>query len=218
LEQRHMCELTPTRMRSNAVGGGDTSLAWDVAVMSLHRAPPRPQGRRPRGIIWTALGGCRPAERRQGREWRLGVQKPLVAGQGKTVPSAVLLVAVGRSIPGGPSRPLAVRNPGSDGGGRAAPDPGLRRRRCRVGAGLESKGRHLILLVANAQCEVVQGGANDSTGVVVQRLERRYVAVPPHEHRRCAGEVIGQLRQQSGGCGGVVSSRGRFGSTQCPVY
>jgi hypothetical protein len=114
-------------------------LAWDVAVMSLHRAPPRPQGRRSRGIIWTALGGCRPAERRQGREWRLGVQKPLVAGQGKTVPSAVLLVAVGRSIPGGPSRPLAVRNPGSDGGGRAAPDPGLRRRRCRVGAGLESK-------------------------------------------------------------------------------
>jgi hypothetical protein len=145
------------------------------------------------------------------------VQKPLVAGQGKTVPSAVLLVAVGRSIPGGPSRPLAVRNPGSS-GGRAAPDPGLRRRRCRVGAGLESKGRHLILLVANAQCEVVQGGANDSTGVVVQRLERRYVAVPPHEHRRCAGEVIGQLRQQSGGCGGVVSSRGRFGSTQCPVF
>ena len=93
-------------------------MAWDVAVMSLHRAPPRPQGRRPRGLIWTALGGCRPAERRQGREWRLGVQKPLVAGQGKTVPSAVLLVAVGRSIPGGPSRPLAVRNPGSDGGGR----------------------------------------------------------------------------------------------------
>ncbi len=30
-----------------------------------------------------------------------GVQKPLVAGQGKTVPGAVLLAAVGRSVPGG---------------------------------------------------------------------------------------------------------------------
>ncbi len=28
LEQRHMCELTPTRMRSNAVGGGGGVLAW----------------------------------------------------------------------------------------------------------------------------------------------------------------------------------------------
>ena len=85
------------------------------------------------------------------------MQKPLVAGQGKTVPRAFLLVAVGRSIPGGPSRPLAVRNPGSDGGGRAAPDPGLRRRRCGVGAGLESEGGHLVLLVADAQGEMVQG-------------------------------------------------------------
>jgi hypothetical protein len=31
---------------------------WDVAVMSIHRAPPRPRGRRPRVLIWTALGGC----------------------------------------------------------------------------------------------------------------------------------------------------------------
>ncbi len=32
-----MCEMIPTRMRSNAVeGGGDTSLAWDDAVMILH--------------------------------------------------------------------------------------------------------------------------------------------------------------------------------------
>jgi hypothetical protein len=50
------------------------------------------------------------------------MQRPLVAGQGKTVPSAVLLVAVGRSIPGGPSRPLAGRNPGS--GRRLAGGPG----------------------------------------------------------------------------------------------
>jgi hypothetical protein len=34
-----MCEMTPTRIRSNAVGhGGGTSLAWDDAVISLHRS------------------------------------------------------------------------------------------------------------------------------------------------------------------------------------
>ncbi len=70
-----------------------------------------------------------------------------------------------------------------------------------MGAGLESEGRHLVLLVADAQREVVQGAANDSVGAVVQRLERWYVAVPPHEHRRCAGEVIGQLRWRSAGGG-----------------
>jgi hypothetical protein len=62
------------------------------------------------------------------------VQKPLAACQGKTVPGAVLLVAVGRSVPGGPPWPLGGGEiPEADGGGRAAPDPGLRRRRCRVG-------------------------------------------------------------------------------------
>jgi hypothetical protein len=118
-----MCELTPTCMRSDAVwGGGDSSLAWDVATMSLHMAPPRPRRRRPRGLIWTALGGCEQAERRCGREWRLAVKKPLVAGQGKTVPSAALLVAAGRNVPGGLPRPLAGENPGS--GRRQAGGPG----------------------------------------------------------------------------------------------
>jgi hypothetical protein len=70
-----------------------------------------------------------------------------------------------------------------DSSGRAAPDPGLRRRRCRDGAGLESEGRHLVLLVVDAQREVVQGASNDCLGAIVQQLERRYVAVLPHEHR-----------------------------------
>jgi hypothetical protein len=48
--------------------------------MSIHRAPPRPRRRRPRGLIWTALGGCGRAERRRGRERRRGVHKPLAAG------------------------------------------------------------------------------------------------------------------------------------------
>jgi hypothetical protein len=52
----------------------------------------------------TALGGCGRAERRCVRErWR-GVQKPLAACQGKTVPGAVSLVALERSAPGGPPR------------------------------------------------------------------------------------------------------------------
>ncbi len=73
----------------------------------------------------------------------------------------------------------------------------------------------LLLLVADALHEVVQGAANDGVGTVVQRLERRYVAVPPHEHCRCAGEVVGQLRRRLAGGGGVVSSGRVFGSTQC---
>ncbi len=103
----------------------------------------------------------------------------------------------------------------ADSGGRAAPDPGKRGQRCRISAGLESEGRHLVLLVADAQCKVVQGVANDGVGAVVQRVERRYVAVPPHEHCWCAGEVIGKLRRRPADGGGVVSSGRVFGSTQC---
>ncbi len=116
------------------------------------------------------------------------MQKPLAAGQGKTVPGVVLLVAVGQSVPGGLPRPLEA-----DGGGQAAPDHGLRRWRCRVDAGLESEGRHLVLLTVDAQREVVQGAANDSVGAIVQR---QYVAVSHHEHPRCAGVFGGQLRRR----------------------
>jgi hypothetical protein len=79
----------------------------------------------------------------------------------------------------------------------------------------ESEGRHLVHLVADAQSEVVKGAADDGVGTVVQRLERRYVAVPPHEHCRCAGEIVGQPRRRLAGGGGVVSSGSVFGSTQC---
>ncbi len=79
----------------------------------------------------------------------------------------------------------------------------------------ESEGGHLVHLVADAQREVVEGAAVDGVGTVLQRLERRYVAVPPHEHHRCTGEVIGQPRRRLAGGGGVVSSGSVFGSTQC---
>ncbi len=62
---------------------------------------------------------------------------------------------------------------------------------------------------------MVKGAANDGVGTVVQRLERLHVAVPPHEHHRCAGEVVGQPRRRPAGGGGVVSSGSVFGSTQC---
>jgi hypothetical protein len=62
---------------------------------------------------------------------------------------------------------------------------------------------------------VIQGVAKEGVGTIVERLERWYVAVPPHEHRQCAGKVIGQLRQQPAGSGGVVSSGRVFGSIQC---
>jgi hypothetical protein len=103
----------------------------------------------------------------------------------------------------------------ADGGGRAAPYPGKRGQRCRIGEGLKSEGRHLVLLVTDAQHEVVQGAANDGVGAVVLRLERRYVAIPPHEHCRCAGEVVRKLRRQPADSGSVVSSGRVFGSTQC---
>ncbi len=126
------------------------------------------------------------------------MQKPLAVCQGKTVPGAVLLVAVGLSVRGGPPRPPRRRETSeADGGWLAAPDPGKSGRRCSIGAGLESEGRHLVLPVADAQREVVQGAANDGVGAIIQRLQRRYMAVSLHEHGRCAGEVVGKLRRQT---------------------
>jgi hypothetical protein len=101
------------------------------------------------------------------------------------------------------------------GGGRAAPNPGQRRRRCRIHAWFESEGRHLVHLVADAQREVVEGAAVDGVGTVLQRLERRYVAITPHEYHRCVGEVVGQSRRRLAGGGSVVSGGSVFGSTQC---
>ncbi len=85
----------------------------------------------------------------------------------------------------------------ADGGGRAAPDPGLCGQRCGIGAGLESEGGHLVLLVADVQREVVQRAEKDGVGAVVQWLERRYVSVLPHKHCRSGCKVIGQLRRQA---------------------
>ncbi len=53
-----------------------------------------------------------------------------------------------------------------------------------------------LLLVADEQREVVQGAANDGVGSVVRQLERRYVAVPLHEHCQCEGEIVGKLRRR----------------------
>jgi hypothetical protein len=98
--------------------------------------------------------------------------------------------------PAGRHGPQWQEIPEAYGGGWAAPNPGQSRRRCRIRGWLESEGRHLVHLVANAKREVVKGAANDGERAVVPRLEGRYVAVPPHEHCWCAGEVIGQLRRR----------------------
>jgi hypothetical protein len=105
--------------------------------------------------------------------------------------------------------------PEAYGGGRAAPNSRQRGRRCGIGAWFESEGRHLVHPVADAQREVVEGAANDGVGTVVQRLERRYVAVSPHEHHRSAGKVVGQPQRRLAGGSGIVSSGSVFGSTQC---
>jgi hypothetical protein len=54
-----------------------------------------------------------------------------------------------------------------DSGGRAALNPGKSRRCCRIGTGLESEGRHLVLLVADAQHEVMLGAGNDGVGAFI---------------------------------------------------
>jgi hypothetical protein len=101
--------------------------------------------------------------------------------------------------------PAGRRGP-ADGGGQAAPDPGLRRRRGGVSAGFEPEVGYLVLLVADAQREVMQGAAKDGVGAVVELLKQWYVLILPDEHRWCEGEVIGQLRRWPAGGGGVVSS------------
>ncbi len=144
-----------------------------------------------------------------------GCKNPWRRARGKRFPARFCWLLWGEVYPAGRSGPRRQEIPEADGGGRAAPDHGYRGRPYRIRAGFESEGRHLVHLVADPQRELVQGAANDCVGAVVQRLERRYVAVPPHEHCRCAGEVVGQLRRRPAGGGGVVSSGRVFGSTLC---
>ncbi len=148
----------------------------------------------------TAAGACK-------NPWR--------RTRGKRFPVRFCWLLWGKVYPAGHRGHWRGKIPEADGGGRAAPDPGLRGRRCRVGAGLESEGGHLVLPVADAQREVVQGTVKDGVGAVIQRLERWYMSVPPYKHRRNAGEVCGQLWRRSAGGGGVVSSGRMFSSTQC---
>ncbi len=117
-------------------------------------------------------------------------KNPWRLARGKRVPARFCWLLWGEMYPAGRRGPWQGNFPEVDSGGQAAPDPGLRRWHGRVGAGFEPEGGHLVLLVADAQREVMQGAAKDGVGAVVEWLERRYVAVPPHEHRRCAGEVI----------------------------
>jgi hypothetical protein len=78
--------------------------------------------------------------------WRLAREKQF--------PAQFCWLLWGEVYPAGRRGPWRGKIPEADGGGWAALDPGLRRWRCRVGAGLESEGRHLVLLVADAQREV----------------------------------------------------------------
>ncbi len=97
--------------------------------------------------------------------------------------------------PAGRCGPWREKIPEADGGGQAAPDPGLRRRCSGVGAGFEPEDGHLVLLFTDTQREMMQGAAKDGVGAIVEWLKRWYVAVPPHVNRRCAGEVVGQAQR-----------------------
>jgi hypothetical protein len=123
-------------------------------------------------------------------------KNPWRRARGKRFPARFSWLLWSEVYAAGRRGPRRREVPEAYGGGRAAPNPGQCRQRCRIRAWFESEGRHLVHLVADAQREVVKGAANDGVGAVIQRLERRYVAVLPHEHCRCAGEVVGQLRRQ----------------------
>jgi hypothetical protein len=87
----------------------------------------------------------------------------------------------------------------ADGGGRAAPNPGLCGGHAGVCAGFEPENGHLVLPVADAQREVMQGAAKDGIRTVLELLEQRYEAVAPDEHRQRAGQVVAQLQQAMAG-------------------
>ncbi len=112
------------------------------------------------------------------------MQKPLVAGQGKQFPARFCWLLHGEMYPAGRCGPRRGKIPEADRGERAAPDPWLRWQRSGVGAGFEPEAGHLVLLVTNAQREVIQGAGKDGVEAYVELLKRRYVVVPPDEHLR----------------------------------
>jgi hypothetical protein len=144
-------------------------------------------------------------------EWRQGVQKHLVAGQGKRFLAQFPCVRRGEVYPAGRHGARRGKILKADGSGRATPGPGLRRRRCGVSAGLHPESVHLVLLVTNAQGEMVQGSAKDGVGAVVEWWD---MSVPPEEHCWRAGQGVWKLRLRLLGHGGVVSSGSVFSSTQ----
>jgi hypothetical protein len=120
-------------------------------------------------------------------------KNPWQLAKGKRFPAGFCWLLQCDVYPADCHGPWRGKIPQADGGGRAAPDPGLRRRHSGVGAGFEPEGGYLVLLVADAQCEMVQGAAKDGVGAIIEQLKRRYVAVPPHEHRRCSGRSSGSF-------------------------
>jgi hypothetical protein len=111
-----------------------------------------------------APGGCGQAASGRGVKSGVGAcEIPWRRAREKRFPALFCWILWGEAYPAGHHGPRRWKISG----GRAAPDPGQCRQCCRIGAGLELEGRHLVLLVADAQCEVVQGAAN--VGAVVER-------------------------------------------------
>jgi hypothetical protein len=122
------------------------------------------------------------------------VQKSLATCQGKTVPGAVLLVAVGRSVPGGPPRPLV----GGCAGNAVGSVQGLSLRVDTLSS--------LSLMRSVKWCRERQ--------MTVYGLS--YISWSSGMCLSCLTNTVGALARSSGSCGGgVVSSGSMFGSTQC---
>ncbi len=132
------------------------------------------------GVVENGGGACK-------NSWRLA--------RGKRFPARFWWLLWGEVYPGDAAVPGGGKSRKLTAGGRPL-TLGCAGGAVRSVLGL-SRSVDKVLLVANAQLEVMQGAANDDVGAVIKRLERRYVAVTPHEHRRCVGEVVGQLRRRA---------------------
>jgi hypothetical protein len=116
-EKIHTCaQYTAGMLRSNMV-------VQDDAVVSLHMVPPRSRGWRSRGLVCLVPGGRVLAGQLLFLEWWRGVQNPLAAGQGETVPGAVLVLGAVRNVPCGPLRLPARKIPVADGRQAGGPWP-----------------------------------------------------------------------------------------------